>query len=204
MTDQTSHDAVLGAARELFERKGFASTSVREICDGAGVTPPVLYYHFGSKEGLFEAVVEETVHLDGFCRQLREAIESVDEPWEKLRAYVHTYLTGFPQGLLNPGLHFQSSTELNDRSLRQMGMGIVELHHLAQELLEEGIAAGRFRAMDVRLAASCLLGLVDSFVRARVYLGVEYDMDQVEACIVDLLSHGIATRSDDQVMSVVE
>jgi len=197
MTDQTSHEAVLTAARELFERKGFASTSVREICDGAGVTPPVLYYHFGSKEGLFEAVVEEAVHLDGFCRRLHEAIERVDDPWEKLQAYVHAYLAGFPQGLLNPGLHFQSSTELNDRSLRQMGIGIAEIHHLAQELLEEGIAAGRFRAVDVGLTASCLLGLVDSFVRARVYLGVEYDMHQVEACILDLVSHGIAAPSDD-------
>jgi AcrR family transcriptional regulator len=197
MTDQTSHDAVLGAARELFERKGFASTSVREICEDAGVTPPVVYYHFGSKEGLFEAVVEEAVHLDDFSRQLREAIEGLDDPWEKLRAYVHTYLAGFPQGLLNPGLHFQSSTELNERSLRQMGMGIAEIHHMTQGLLEEGIAAGRFRAMDVGLAASCLLGLVDSFVRARVYLGVAYDMDQVEACILDMVSHGIAARSDD-------
>jgi len=61
MPKQTNRDAIFQAARNLFTSKGFASTTVREICREAGTTGPVLYYHFGSKEGLFEAVVEATV-----------------------------------------------------------------------------------------------------------------------------------------------
>jgi len=56
MEERTARDAILRAARNLFTTKGFASTTVREICQEAGVTAPVLYYHFGNKEGLFDAV----------------------------------------------------------------------------------------------------------------------------------------------------
>jgi AcrR family transcriptional regulator len=44
---------VLRAALELFTKKGYAATSVREIVSAAGVTKPVLYYYFSSKEGLY-------------------------------------------------------------------------------------------------------------------------------------------------------
>lgn len=44
---------ILEAAVGLFARKGYAATSVREIVQEARVTNPMLYYYFGSKEGLF-------------------------------------------------------------------------------------------------------------------------------------------------------
>jgi TetR/AcrR family transcriptional regulator len=39
-------------AAELFARKGFSSTSIREIAEAANVTKPMLYYYFGNKKGL--------------------------------------------------------------------------------------------------------------------------------------------------------
>jgi AcrR family transcriptional regulator len=45
-------DKVRKAAIGLFTEKGYAATSTREICERAGVTKPVLYYHFHSKEQL--------------------------------------------------------------------------------------------------------------------------------------------------------
>jgi TetR/AcrR family transcriptional regulator len=44
---------LLKAALELFTKKGYAATSVREIVEIAGVTKPVLYYYFGNKEGIY-------------------------------------------------------------------------------------------------------------------------------------------------------
>jgi hypothetical protein len=46
--------------------------------------------------------------------------------------------------------------------------------------------------MDVEMAASCLMGTVDSFVRARVYLGAEYDAAQVAESVVELYGRGLA------------
>jgi TetR/AcrR family transcriptional regulator len=56
--DPTSRNRLLQAAVEIFERKGYAATSVREIVAHAGVTKPALYYHFRSKEGILIAALE--------------------------------------------------------------------------------------------------------------------------------------------------
>jgi len=196
MEERTARDAILRAARNLFTTKGFANTTVREICREAGVTAPVLYYHFGSKEGLFEAVVEDTLTLDGFHDLLREEVAACSDPWAKLRAYVGTYLTHFPTHLLNPGLHLDNSTQLHGASLRQLSSGIEAIHQLAREILQAGISAGEFRGVNVDTMAACLLGTIDSFVRAQVYLEVEYDLQEVTDCIVDLFTRGLIVRSN--------
>jgi AcrR family transcriptional regulator len=41
----------------LFSEKGYAGCSIREICESAGVTKPVLYYHFHNKEQLYQELV---------------------------------------------------------------------------------------------------------------------------------------------------
>jgi AcrR family transcriptional regulator len=51
-------DRLLQSAMELFASRGYAATSIREIVEAAGVTKPVLYYHFESKEGLFLALFD--------------------------------------------------------------------------------------------------------------------------------------------------
>jgi AcrR family transcriptional regulator len=52
-------ERLLAAATELFTTRGYAATSVREIVERAGVTKPVLYYHFASKEGIYLALVDQ-------------------------------------------------------------------------------------------------------------------------------------------------
>lgn len=192
MSELTGRDAILDAAKSLFTSKGFSSTSVREVCQAAGVTAPVLYYHFGNKGGLFEAVVKETLILDEFCMLLRAQVSACSDPWDKLRTYVRVYLTQFPVPLLNPGLHLEDSTELNEISLHQLEAGIQSIHQLAVDILSHGIQADAFREVDVETMAACLLGTIDSFVRAQVYLEVAYDRDQVIECIVDLFTHGLS------------
>jgi len=53
-----SNDRILLRALELFSQKGYDATSVREICEAAGVTKPTLYHFYGSKEGVYRAIVE--------------------------------------------------------------------------------------------------------------------------------------------------
>ncbi len=57
--DEQTRARLLRAAVCVFDRKGYAAASVREIVEIAGVTKPALYYHFGSKEGVLTAVLEE-------------------------------------------------------------------------------------------------------------------------------------------------
>ena len=53
-----SHDRILKKALELFSERGYDATSVREICEAAGITKPTLYHFYGSKEGVYRAIVE--------------------------------------------------------------------------------------------------------------------------------------------------
>ncbi|MCP4621527.1 MAG: TetR/AcrR family transcriptional regulator [Bradyrhizobium sp.] len=58
-------DAALEAAMLLFWRKGFAATSMSDLCDVMGVRSPSLYAAFGSKEALYLEAVEHYVRVQG-------------------------------------------------------------------------------------------------------------------------------------------
>lgn len=53
-------DQLLDTAQDVFTERGYAGTSMDDVAEAAGVTKPVLYDHFGSKDGLLAAVVERS------------------------------------------------------------------------------------------------------------------------------------------------
>jgi AcrR family transcriptional regulator len=70
MTGPERRQQLLEVGRELFARRGYEATSIEEVASSADVSKPVVYEHFGGKEGLYDAVV------DGEMRQLLERFES--------------------------------------------------------------------------------------------------------------------------------
>lgn len=62
---------LLDAGLKLFANCGYAGTAVQDITEEAKVTKPTLYYYFGSKEGLFQALVEQA--MDERLRLMQEA-----------------------------------------------------------------------------------------------------------------------------------
>jgi AcrR family transcriptional regulator len=80
---------VLEAAEEIFAARGFARTSMAEIATRAGVTKPVLYDHFGSKDGLLAEVIRRA------GAELRTALEAAvtaaPTPQEALAHGLRTY-----------------------------------------------------------------------------------------------------------------
>jgi AcrR family transcriptional regulator len=59
-SNETVRQRLLGAATDLFARKGYAGTTVREIVESARVTKPVLYYYFQNKEGIYLELMRQT------------------------------------------------------------------------------------------------------------------------------------------------
>ena len=57
----TTRGAILASARKAFARAGYDGAGVREIAEGAGVTAMLVNRYFGSKEGLFAAVVADVM-----------------------------------------------------------------------------------------------------------------------------------------------
>lgn len=80
---------LLDVAEKCFADTGFAATSMEEVAERAGVTKPVLYDHYGSKDGLFAAVLARS------GEQLREAtalsVIGADGPAAALSAGLRAY-----------------------------------------------------------------------------------------------------------------
>ena len=95
---------LLEAAVQIFDRKGYAAASVREIAEAAGVTKPVLYYHFGSKEGLLRGrprprrCTTSRPTLDAAVARTGAARERLVRLCEDIYAHVREERAGGPRG----------------------------------------------------------------------------------------------------------
>jgi AcrR family transcriptional regulator len=87
---EATRRAVLGAARPLFGRNGYAQTSVDEIAAAARVTKGAVYHHFAGKEALFRAVYAE-VEAEAQARVLG-AGDPAGPPVDQMVAMMNAYL----------------------------------------------------------------------------------------------------------------
>jgi outer membrane protein len=83
---------LLDVGLRLFANRGYAGTSVQDITDEAQVTKPTLYYYFGNKEGLFQALVDHA--MDERLRLMQEAAPP-EKPTVDQLAEIITALTDF-------------------------------------------------------------------------------------------------------------
>lgn len=82
---------LLEVARQHFTKHGYAQTATEAIVEAAGVTRGALYHHFGSKDGLFKAVVE--VVQQEVAARIEEAVSKTSDPWRQLLSGCKTFLT---------------------------------------------------------------------------------------------------------------
>lgn len=87
---KSARDAILKVAIRLFAEKGYAACSIREICQAAGVTKPVLYYHFRSKENLYRELMLDI--FDQTKRNLRRISTHEGSLRDRLILYVSSEL----------------------------------------------------------------------------------------------------------------
>ena len=120
MTGKQRREQLIAIGRSLFAERGFEGTSVEEIAMRAGVSKPVVYEHFGGKEGLYAVVIDrEMTRLE---HTITEALRTgrsrarVEQAVIALLTYVEDETDGF-QILVRdtqPGVGRGSSTLLND------------------------------------------------------------------------------------------
>jgi len=72
MTGSERRQQLIGIARSLFAERGYEGASIEEIAQRANVSKPVVYEHFGGKEGLYAVVVDREMSalLDGITSSL--------------------------------------------------------------------------------------------------------------------------------------
>jgi AcrR family transcriptional regulator len=153
-------ERLLAGATGLFASKGYAATTVREIVERAGVTKPVLYYYFRSKEGIylelmrepfgkFAALVEETLLTAGSARErlFRLCLRAYDIVVEHIDAarVMYAIYYGPPQGA--PFIDF-------DAYHRRFQEAVLQV-------LREGVRDGEFRRVNLHDAMWAVVGAVN-------------------------------------------
>ncbi len=90
MTGKERRQQLLDIGRSLFAERGFEATSIEEIAARAGVSKPVVYEHFGGKEGLYAVVVDR--EMQRLTDRVVSALDA-DHPRELLEQAALAFLS---------------------------------------------------------------------------------------------------------------
>ena len=100
-----TRNRILDAAEAMFVERGYFGTSLRDITSEANLQVALSYYHFGSKENLFRAVIERRAeeNASGLELALDKALSLDDNPDQKLQAILRAFLNPVVERTLNGG-----------------------------------------------------------------------------------------------------
>jgi AcrR family transcriptional regulator len=90
MTGKERREQLLNVGRSVFAEKGYEATSVEELSQRADVSKPVVYEHFGGKEGLYAVVVDREV--EALLERITNALDA-DHPRAKLEQAAQAFLS---------------------------------------------------------------------------------------------------------------
>jgi AcrR family transcriptional regulator len=89
MTGQERREQLIAVGRQVFAERGFEATSIEEIADRAKVSKPVVYEHFGGKEGLHAVIVDRAVQ--DLMSRLLQSLEA-DHPRDQVARAADSFL----------------------------------------------------------------------------------------------------------------
>lgn len=174
---------ILLAAEELFADKGFEGTSVRDIAHKAGVNIAMISYYFGSKEKLFEALIEyRSAYTTGILEELRQdqSLTPMEKMYKLIEFYVHrifsnyryhTIITRHISTIVSPEVK-NLMVSIKERNLDQI-----------RKILGDGEEKGVFRKVDVEMTLATLFGTISQITLAKDFychlLGLESPDDSI-------------------------
>lgn len=188
-------EKLMEAALKLFTQRGYSATTVRELVEAAGVTKPVLYYYFGSKEGLFlelmrahfgrlEAVVDVYRKGEGSIRKritsmLDEGFTYVRQDLDFVRL-MHAAYYGPPGDA--PYFDFDAYHQ--------------RYHDLIARLMEEGIERGEFRPGNSGDMAWVILGTMEITIEDQLCKTASRIDGETLKRLLNLVFDGLAAAND--------
>lgn len=159
---------LIASARKAFGTLGFANTSMDDLTAEAGLTRGALYHHFGGKQGLFVAVVNEVdTELD---QQLQLISDSASDAWHGFRCRCHAYLT------LSRNTEFQQIVLKDSKAVLGERFRESHLHCISslRVLLEQLLRDKKIRNVDAE-AMACLIN--GSLVEAALWIAHEAEQE---------------------------
>jgi AcrR family transcriptional regulator len=152
---ETTTQALVAAARELFAADGYAATSLDAVVGRAGVTKGALYHHFAGKRELFAAVF--AAEQEKLLAQVAAAAARSTDPWEGFEAGA----IAFVEGCQEPGVQriflLDAPVALGWETIRRLESGSMTLMLAG---IERAVEAGRIAPSSPAQLAHLLFGAI--------------------------------------------
>ena len=201
MTASARRAQLIEVGRHEFATRGVTATTVEDIAAAAGVTKPVVYEHFGGKEGLYTQIVEQDTQA--LIEQIVASLTGADSP----RAFLEHGVVGFLTYLS----HNPDGARLLVRdapSWHSTGSLASLLSEVATQI--EAVLAGEMttRDMDPRFApvyAQMLVGMCGITGDWWIEHGKDFQLEEVAAHMVNFAWNGIRNlKADPQLRTLPE
>lgn len=185
-------DNILKTAYEIVAEVGFEGATVDQICKEANVTKPTLYHHFGSKDGLMLAVIEETYRAFVDPDEYIFSTTTVDEFRDEFLFYGNKIIDGFrsdaeQQKMMNWARIYQSSyPSVREREEERIGQWEASL----KSILQHGIEIGAFPADFPTDRVSLFLRVVFDGISNAILYGQPINAREAWRTTVQLLFKG--------------
>jgi AcrR family transcriptional regulator len=180
---------ILAAAAELFGANAYDSVQMRDVAARAEVGKPTLYRYFPSKEELFLEVFKSG--LDRLDAEVAAILKDRDQPSPALQRLLQALLNalGGQVAALRMLTDDQSTVMRRWRNeFRRRRRPFVEA---ARTILEQGIASGEFRPVDLETVPSMLIGIVRGGL-----IGMDrIPRERFAAAMIDLVMHALLARA---------
>jgi AcrR family transcriptional regulator len=183
-------EAILAIAADIFARKGFAATTVREIADVAGILSGSLYHHFDSKESMVDEIIAG--FIDDVLDDYEEVVATVDDPLRALEGLIRSAFAGLIAHRSALTIAQNESHYLQDLDrFRYLQGKYARVEELWTSVLARGVQQGVLRrGLDVKLAYALMRDAIWS--TSRWYQpGQRHTIEQIADTYVALLLDGI-------------
>ena len=167
MKDKRTH--IIETAMDLFARKGYEGTSIRDIAEKASVNLAMVNYYFGSKEKLFENIVEYKSSVTrGILDEIlkNNKLSAIEKIYAIIDSYVEKLFThrSFHR-LIYQELILNQREELQNSIVNNLAPNSV----IIKRIIETGIKNEEFKKVDVELTLASLMGTVNQVLLSRKF-----------------------------------
>ena len=155
---QDKRDDILDVAEKLFAEQGFEAISVREISKAADINIAMVSYYFGSKEKLYEEVVNRKLISSDM---LRSHLDKFPTYKEKLFALIDIYIEKFFERRMFQNIIFREMA-MNQRTAmaEKITAQIHQNFMFSADIIQKGIKLKEFKKVDVEMTVMSIIGIV--------------------------------------------
>jgi len=198
---QGSAQKILIAARDEFAEYGLAGARVDRIARRAEVNKAMIYYHYGSKDELYQAVIREHLGRIGeYAASQYANFTNIETLLANIAKYMHTM---FCESRSFVPIFLREAASGGERIIREFNAALTDkgLTKVLRSFIDNGKAQGQFRDIDTVQAIVSFIGMNMFYILMSTTINAVWEIDNEEAFraqrqkeVVDLFLYGLKKR----------